>query len=72
VCLAGCRIPRGAAYGKTNADGTAVLDKQVDHGALFHTYLEATGVDSTGTFVIDGRKMPIADPAAAAVSDLLT
>ena len=26
VCLAGCRIPRGHAYGKTNADGTAVED----------------------------------------------
>ncbi len=72
VCLAGCRIPRGAVYGKTNADGTAVTDGQVDHGALFHTYLEAVGVDSTGTFVIDGRKMPIADPAASAVSELLT
>jgi hypothetical protein len=72
VCLGGSRIPRGHAYGKTNADGTAVVDGEVDHGALFHTYLEAVGVDSTGTFVIDGRKMPIADPAAAAVSDLLT
>jgi len=72
ICMAGCRIPRGHAYGKTNADGTAVEDGQVDHGALFHTYLEAVGVDSTGSFVIDGRKMPVADPAAAAVSELLT
>jgi arylsulfatase A-like enzyme len=72
VCLGGCRIPRGVAYGKTNADGTEVVDKQVDHGALFHTYLEAVGVDSTGTFAIDGRKMPIADPAASAVAELLT
>jgi hypothetical protein len=72
VCLAGARIPRGAVYGKTNAGGTEVTDKQVDHGALFHTYLEAVGVDSTGSFVIDGRKMPIADPAASAVSELLT
>jgi hypothetical protein len=72
VCLAGCRIPRGAVYGKTNADGTAVEDGQVDHGSLFHTYLEAVGVDSTGTFAIDGREMPIADPAAAAVPELLT
>lgn len=72
VCLAGCRIPRGHAFGKTNADGTAVEDGQVDHGALFHTYLEAVGVDSTGSFVIDGRKMPIADPATAAISELLT
>jgi hypothetical protein len=72
VCMAGCRVPRGHAHGKTNADGTAVEDGQVDHGALFHTYLEAVGVDSTGSFTIDGRKMPMADPAAAAVSELLT
>jgi hypothetical protein len=72
ICMAGGRVPRGHAYGKTNANGTAVEDGQVDHGALFHTYLEAVGVDSTGSFVIDGRKMPIADPAAAAVSELLT
>ena len=72
VCLAGCRIPRGAVYGKTNANGTAVEDGQVDHGALFHTYLQAAGVDSTGSFDIDGRDMPIADPSTAAVSQLLT
>jgi hypothetical protein len=72
VCLGGGRIPRGHAFGKTNADGTAVVEGQVDHGALFHTYLEAVGVDSAGSFVVDGRKMPIADPAAAAVSELLT
>jgi hypothetical protein len=72
VCLGGARIPRGAVYGKTNADGTAITDGQVDHGMLFHTYLEAVGVDATGSFVIDGRKMPIADPAVSAVTDLLT
>ena len=72
ICMAGGRVPRGHAYGKTNADGTAVEEGQVDHGALFHTYLEAAGVDSTGTFVIDGRKLPIADPAAASISELLT
>lgn len=72
VCLAGCRIPRGAVYGQTNANGTEVTDGQVDHGALFHTYLQAAGVDSTATFDIDGREMPIADPAVAAVPQLLT
>lgn len=72
VCLAGARIPRGAAYGKTNANGTEVEDGQVDHGALFHTYLEAVGVDSTGSFAIDGRDIPMADPAASAVTELLT
>jgi hypothetical protein len=72
VCLAGGRIPRGAAYGKTNDNGTEVTDGQVDHGALFHTYLQAAGVDSTGSFDVDGRDMPIADPSTAPVSELLT
>ena len=72
ICLAGCKIPRGAVYGKTNANGTEVEEGEVDHGALFHTYLQAAGVDSTGTFDIDGREVPIADPAVSAVSELLT
>jgi hypothetical protein len=44
----------------------------VDHGQLFHTYLEAVGVDSTASFTIDGRDIPVADPAVSAVSPLLT
>jgi hypothetical protein len=72
VCLAGARIPRGLAFGQTSADGTEVTDGQVDHAALFHTYLQAVGVDSTASFVIDGRELPIADPAAQPVPQLLT
>lgn len=71
VCLAGGRLPRGATYGKTNANGTAVEDGQVDHANLFHTYLQAAGVDSTGSFNIDGRDTPIADPSSAAIKELL-
>jgi hypothetical protein len=72
VCLAGGRIPRGAVYGKTNDNGTEVVEGEVDHGDLFHTYLQAAGVDSTASFSIDGRDVPIADPAAAPVEELLT
>jgi hypothetical protein len=72
VALAGCKIPRGVAYGKTNDDGTEVAEGQVDHGNLFHTYLSAVGLDSTKSFNVDGRKMPMADPASFPVSDLLT
>lgn len=71
VCLGGARIPRGAVYGKTNVNGTAVEDGEVDHGKLFHTYLQAVNVDSHGAFDIDGREMPIADPSAAPVDALL-
>jgi hypothetical protein len=72
VCSAGVRLPRGAAYGATSADGTEVVDGQVDHGNLFHTWLQAVGVDSTGNFQIDGRELPIADPASKVIAGLLT
>ena len=71
VVMGGCRTPRGFAYGSTSADGTEVVDGQVDHGNLFHTYLQSVGVDSTGSFNIDGRELPMADPAAHAVDELL-
>ena len=71
IVMGGCRTPRGHAFGATSADGTEVVDGQVDHGALFHTYLQSVGVDSTGSFNIDGRDLPMADPAAHPVEGLL-
>ena len=71
VVMAGCRMPRGAVYGKTNDRGTEVVEHQVDHANLFHTYLAATGVDTSGTFQIEGREVPIADPASEPIHDLL-
>ena len=71
VCLGGAGIQPGAVIGKTNANGTAVTDREVDHGHLFHTYLRAVGVDSKLEFNIGGRKFPIADPAKGPISELL-
>lgn len=71
VALAGCGIQPGAVIGKTNANGTEVADRQVDHRHLFHTYLRAVGLDSTAEFQVDGREMPMADPSAGAIEELL-
>jgi hypothetical protein len=71
VCLAGAKIARGAVLGKTNEDGTAVVDHQVDHAQLFHTYLQAVGIDSFATIDVAGRPVPLADPAAAPIKELL-
>jgi uncharacterized protein (DUF1501 family) len=71
ICLGGAKIQRGAVYGKTNANGTAVVDKQVDHGNLFHTYLAAVGLDSASSFDVAGREMPMADPASKPIDELL-
>lgn len=72
VLMAGGKLARGAVFGKTNDLGTEVVDGQVDHGALFHTYLRAVGVDSSQSIAIDGRELPIADPAAAPIWKVLT
>jgi hypothetical protein len=72
ICLGGAGIQPGAVIGKTNIDGTKVVDREVDHGHLFHTYLQAVGVDSTGHFDIDGREVPVANPAYEPISELLS
>ena len=71
VLLGGARVQPGAIIGKTNANGTKVTDREVDHGHLFHTYLGAVGLDPSSTFDIGGRQQPMADPARSAISELL-
>ncbi|HUF60605.1 MAG TPA: DUF1501 domain-containing protein [Verrucomicrobiales bacterium] len=71
ICLGGAGIQPGAVIGATSADGTEVKERQVDAGHLFHTYLAALGLKSTGHFTIDGRKVPMADPAFEPISELL-
>ena len=72
VVLGGSSIQPGAVIGKTNANGTAVTDRAVDHGHIFHTILQAVGVDSMGEFEIAGRTFPVADPSRRAIAELLT
>ncbi len=71
IALAGCGIQHGAVIGKTNKNGTEVVEREVDHGHLFHTYLRALGIDSSGTVEVNGREMPIADPAREPIEELL-
>ncbi|MEW4489192.1 DUF1501 domain-containing protein [Thalassoglobus sp. JC818] len=72
ICLGGAGIQPGAVIGKTNENGTEVIDREVAPGDLFHTYLSAVGIDSSGTFDIDGRELPVADPAHGPISELIT
>ncbi len=71
VAVGGAGIQPGAVIGKTNENGTAVVERAVDHGHVFHTLLQAVGVDSTADFEIGGRKFPIADPSKSAIKELL-
>ncbi len=71
VVLAGCGIQPGAVIGKTNENGTAVSDREVNAGHLFHTYFRALGLDPTRKYVVNDRPIAMADPAASAITELL-
>jgi uncharacterized protein (DUF1501 family) len=71
VAMGGCGIQKGAVVGKTNATGTAVVDREVNGGHLFHTYLKALGVDSKKNFYVDQRPLPMADPKASPIEEIL-
>lgn len=71
VALGGAGIKGGAVVGRTNANGTAVADREVGPWHLFHTYLRAVGLDSTRSFYPNQRPVPVADPHADAISEIL-
>lgn len=71
VAMAGCGVAPGAVYGKTNANGTDIAENRVTSGHLFHTYLQAVGLDSTKNFYPNQRPVPIADPEAEAIEEIL-
>ena len=71
VALAGAGIKGGAVVGKTNATGTTVTEREVYSSHLFHTYMRAVGVDPTKNFYPNDRPVPIADPKAAAIDEIL-
>ena len=71
VALAGCGIKGGAVVGKTNANGTAVTERMVHGGHLFHTYFKALGLDAKKNYYIDQRPIPMGDPKANAITEVL-
>src|SRR5262245_5482041 len=71
VALAGCGIKGGAVVGKTNANGTVVTDRMVHGGHLFHTYFKALGLDAKKNYYIDQRPIPMGDPKASAIMEVL-
>ncbi len=71
VALAGAGIKGGAAVGKTNANGTAVTERMVNGGHLFHTYFRALGLDSRKNHYINQRPIPMADPKAEPIKEIL-
>lgn len=71
VVLAGYGIQTGGVLGKTNDNGTEIVDRPVHVGDMWHTYLRAVGLDSRATHDSASNKIPIAPPERAPVKELL-
>lgn len=71
VAAGGCGIKGGAVVGKTNANGTAVVERMVHGGHLFHTWFRALGLDPKKNHYVDQRPIPMADPKADAITEVL-
>jgi uncharacterized protein (DUF1501 family) len=71
VALAGCGVKGGAVVGKTNANGTAVTDREVNSGHLFHTYFRALGLSPKKRYYVHEQPIPMTDPKASAIEEIL-
>src|SRR5262249_11915956 len=71
IALAGCGIKGGAVVGKTNANGTAVIERMVHGGHLFHTYFKALGLNPKKKYYVNQQPIPMTDPKASAIEEVL-
>jgi hypothetical protein len=71
VALAGCGIKGGSVSGKTNSNGTAVAEREVNAGHLWHTYFRALGLNPKRNHYPQGQPIPMADPKADAITEVL-
>ena len=72
VALGGAGIKGGAVVGRLNANGTTITDREVGPWHLFHTYLRAVGLNPERNFYPNERPVPVADPKADAIHEILT
>jgi uncharacterized protein (DUF1501 family) len=71
IALAGCGIKGGAVVGKTNANGTAVTDREVHGGHLYHTYFKALGLNPKKNYYVNQQPIRMTDPAADVIGEIL-
>jgi hypothetical protein len=71
VALAGCGVKGGVVVGKTNANGTAVTEREVNGGHLFQTYFRALGLNPNRNHHVEQRPIPMTDPKAAPIQEVL-
>jgi len=71
AALFGCGIKAGAVFGKTDADGRAVVEDEVGAGELFATILRAVGIDHKKEYQVGARPVPLVNPGVQPIGKIL-
>ncbi|MFT5467523.1 MAG: hypothetical protein ACI8UO_002627 [Verrucomicrobiales bacterium] len=71
VVLGGCGIQTGGVLGATNENGTEIADRPVHVAEMFHTYLEAVGLNPRAVHKVGDNRIRVGAPEHAAVQELL-
>ena len=71
VIMGGRGIQAGAVYGKTNADGTEIVDGRTLPADLFATYFRALEIPTDVPYMIGDRPIPVVDDGGTAIEPLL-
>ncbi|MBI1901531.1 MAG: DUF1501 domain-containing protein [Planctomycetia bacterium] len=69
--LAGCGVKGGACYGKTDANGVAVLDGKAGAGEVLATVYKAVGIDPTKHYYVGARPVPLAPEKSEPIGAVL-
>ena len=69
--FAGCGIRGGAVHGKTDADGKAVADGEVNAGDVSATIFQALGVNPRKNYRVGLRPIPLAPEGSKPIKTVL-
>lgn len=69
--LSGAGIRGGVVYGKTDAEGHAVVEGEASAGDLFATILAALGIDHQHEYMLGARPLPLADFGSEPITEVL-
>jgi hypothetical protein len=66
-----CGIKGGACYGKTDATGARVTEKEVDAGKLFATIYRALSINPQKNYYVGSRPIPLVNPGVEEIPEVL-
>ena len=70
--MAGCGVHGGAIVGRTNEDGTEIVERKVSPTDLFASYFHALDIDPEEDFYVQGRPIPMLEHGGKVIEELFT